>query len=212
MHPNWGSNPQPRYVPWPGIEPATFWCKEQCSNQLSYVARALRSLLTPLLHKPTKGKGLLTSCHHWTRQKKRASALSQTANVSASLLQLLVLQLSSHGRHHLALHLAWLEDQASVLLVSWPCIDSSLTFSLRQWSETSRTRFLKLNSISKKFCTLWQFWKPSKILFKQQQTYLVSVRWAGWLGTSSLFTAFLCSPSFQGCNPSQLQFLAPALV
>lgn len=23
--PNWELNPQPEYVPWPGIEPATFW-------------------------------------------------------------------------------------------------------------------------------------------------------------------------------------------
>ena len=25
MHPNRGSNPQPRYMPWPGIKPAAFW-------------------------------------------------------------------------------------------------------------------------------------------------------------------------------------------
>ena len=31
-----GSNPQPSSVPWPGIEPATFWCMGQCSNQLSH--------------------------------------------------------------------------------------------------------------------------------------------------------------------------------
>ena len=40
MHPNWGSNPQPRYVPWPGIKPTTFWCIGRCSNQLSYQAKA----------------------------------------------------------------------------------------------------------------------------------------------------------------------------
>ena len=25
-YPNWGSNLQPRYMPWPGIQPCTFWC------------------------------------------------------------------------------------------------------------------------------------------------------------------------------------------
>ena len=33
-HPNRGLNMQPRYVPWPGIEPATFWCAAGCSKQL----------------------------------------------------------------------------------------------------------------------------------------------------------------------------------
>lgn len=27
-----GSNPQPRYVPWQGIKPATLWCTGQCST------------------------------------------------------------------------------------------------------------------------------------------------------------------------------------
>ena len=31
--PYWGQNPQPRYVPWPGIEPTTFWCTRWHSNQ-----------------------------------------------------------------------------------------------------------------------------------------------------------------------------------
>ena len=42
---NWGSNPQSRFVPWPGIKPANFGCKERCSNQLSHPARARGSLL-----------------------------------------------------------------------------------------------------------------------------------------------------------------------
>ena len=33
MHPNWGLNPQPRYEPWPGIEPANFQCIAHRSNQ-----------------------------------------------------------------------------------------------------------------------------------------------------------------------------------
>ena len=33
--PDWGSNPQPRYVPWLGIKPAAFWCLGLCSNHLS---------------------------------------------------------------------------------------------------------------------------------------------------------------------------------
>ena len=38
---NRGSNSQPRFVPWPGIEPITFWCTGWCSNQLSLLARAI---------------------------------------------------------------------------------------------------------------------------------------------------------------------------
>ena len=38
MHPDWGSNPQPRYVPWPGMKPASCWCMGWCSNQLSHPA------------------------------------------------------------------------------------------------------------------------------------------------------------------------------
>ena len=38
--PDPGSNLQPRYVPWPGIEPTNFWCVGQCSNQFSYLVRA----------------------------------------------------------------------------------------------------------------------------------------------------------------------------
>ena len=41
MCPNQGLNLQLRYVPWPGVEPKTFWCMGQCSNQLSHPARAI---------------------------------------------------------------------------------------------------------------------------------------------------------------------------
>ena len=41
---NWGLNPQPRYVPWPGIEPPTFWCTGWCSNQLSHTSQGRWSL------------------------------------------------------------------------------------------------------------------------------------------------------------------------
>ena len=40
MLPDWGSNPQPRYVPWLGVEPATFCCTGQHSNQLNLLSRA----------------------------------------------------------------------------------------------------------------------------------------------------------------------------
>ena len=43
-HPDQGSNPPPRYVPWPGIEPATFWCLRWCFSQLSHPARVHSSL------------------------------------------------------------------------------------------------------------------------------------------------------------------------
>ena len=45
MCPNQGLNLQLRYVPWPGIEPKTFWCMGQCSNQLSHPARAILGIL-----------------------------------------------------------------------------------------------------------------------------------------------------------------------
>ena len=41
VYPNWGSDPQPSYVHWLGIEPANFWCTGQCFNQLSHLARAI---------------------------------------------------------------------------------------------------------------------------------------------------------------------------
>ena len=31
-HPNWWSNLQPMYLPWPGIKPVDFWCMEWHSN------------------------------------------------------------------------------------------------------------------------------------------------------------------------------------
>ena len=37
-HPYWGSNLQPRYIPWLGIEPSTFWYVGQCSNKLNYTS------------------------------------------------------------------------------------------------------------------------------------------------------------------------------
>ena len=37
-HQEW--NPQPRYVPWLGINPKPFWCTGQFSNQLTHLARA----------------------------------------------------------------------------------------------------------------------------------------------------------------------------
>ena len=39
MHPNRRSNLQPRYVPWPGVEPMTFRCVGQRSNQLSHASQ-----------------------------------------------------------------------------------------------------------------------------------------------------------------------------
>ena len=40
MHSDQGLNPQPRNVPWPVAKPTTFWCRGQCSNQVSHPARA----------------------------------------------------------------------------------------------------------------------------------------------------------------------------
>lgn len=36
MRPTGESNPQPGFVPWQGIEPATFQCTGQHSNELSH--------------------------------------------------------------------------------------------------------------------------------------------------------------------------------
>ena len=37
--PDLGANPQPKCVPWLGIEPITFWCTGWCSNQLSHTSQ-----------------------------------------------------------------------------------------------------------------------------------------------------------------------------
>lgn len=37
---NWGIQKQPRYVPWPRIQPAPLWCEGLHCNQLSHLARA----------------------------------------------------------------------------------------------------------------------------------------------------------------------------
>ena len=50
---DWGSNPQPRYVSQQAIEPETFWCTGQRSNELSHPARAeydLKVILCPQAH------------------------------------------------------------------------------------------------------------------------------------------------------------------
>ena len=39
------TRPQPSYVPWPGIKPATFWYLQWYSNQLSHPARVTPGLL-----------------------------------------------------------------------------------------------------------------------------------------------------------------------
>ena len=50
--PDQGSNPRLRYVPWWGINLATFWCMGWCSNQVSHSARAQLSFqfILPLLY------------------------------------------------------------------------------------------------------------------------------------------------------------------
>ena len=57
---NQGSNPQPRYVPWLGIEPATFWCMGQCANQLSTWPGLLFLLLMLIWATTTFTGGLLS--------------------------------------------------------------------------------------------------------------------------------------------------------
>ena len=39
-YPNMGLHPQPRYVPWVGTKPTTFWCTKWCYNPLSHPAKA----------------------------------------------------------------------------------------------------------------------------------------------------------------------------
>ena len=45
MCPNWGLNLQPSHVPWPGMEPTTFWDMGRCFNQLSHPVRASLGIL-----------------------------------------------------------------------------------------------------------------------------------------------------------------------
>ena len=40
---NWGPNPQPRHVPWLGMELVTFWFVGWCSNQLSHISQGKNS-------------------------------------------------------------------------------------------------------------------------------------------------------------------------
>ena len=42
---DWGSNPQPTYVPWWGMESATFWCTGWRPNLLRHPARAVNHSL-----------------------------------------------------------------------------------------------------------------------------------------------------------------------
>ena len=39
MNPDWGPSLQPKLVPWPRLEPLTFWFMRQCSNQLSHTGQ-----------------------------------------------------------------------------------------------------------------------------------------------------------------------------
>ena len=48
--PDWGSNPHPRYVPWPGIKPVTFLFMGGCSKQLSYSSQGSKPLLLRLVN------------------------------------------------------------------------------------------------------------------------------------------------------------------
>ena len=52
IHGNRESNPQPRYVPWLGIEPRPSGVQHQCSNQLSHLARASYSTMQADLFLP----------------------------------------------------------------------------------------------------------------------------------------------------------------
>ena len=49
MHLDQGLNLQPRFVPWLGFEPATFWCMGWCSNQQSHISQSSPSIFMLLL-------------------------------------------------------------------------------------------------------------------------------------------------------------------
>ena len=49
IYPDQGLNPKPRYVPWPGIKPATFWCTGEHYKQLS-LRGDVREVFKALLH------------------------------------------------------------------------------------------------------------------------------------------------------------------
>ena len=50
IHPNWKSNPQPRYDPWLGIQPATVWCTRQMLQLTGHPARSLPIILPSKLN------------------------------------------------------------------------------------------------------------------------------------------------------------------
>ena len=54
--PNWGPGPQPRHVPWLGIEPVTLWFTGWCSIHWATPARALTlTSLLPTVISPNRG-------------------------------------------------------------------------------------------------------------------------------------------------------------
>ena len=66
------SNPQPRYVPCPGMERATFWCMGQCSNQLSHPARTSKQFFSEFYH---------TCKNIWYTNSKATAWLVITVNI-----------------------------------------------------------------------------------------------------------------------------------
>ena len=54
-YPEWGLNPQTRYMPWLGVKPATFWCTGRCSNHLSTQPGQVRWFFRSIV--------ILWSCH-----------------------------------------------------------------------------------------------------------------------------------------------------
>ena len=82
MLPNRGSNPQPRYVSWLGMEPVTFWSTGRCSSQLNHTSQGQFSSFWPLVYQsgysfgvPPCGKSFLLSIFFsscWHAQVSRA--------------------------------------------------------------------------------------------------------------------------------------------
>ena len=81
--PDWGSNPQPRHVPWSGIEPVTFQFTGWCSNDLSHTGQ--RSSRFILAHQTCNLGDKKAGEGHWHLSNSRTCHSRGTAAQFLSL-------------------------------------------------------------------------------------------------------------------------------